>query len=87
MFAPTAAQLKPEQQQHLREGHGDEAEDNQDDEAKSPSALSSRRKLDEGGEWAADDAVHPSLKRFHTTVTKMIDVADELIFRNIVSYL
>lgn len=52
----------------------------------------SRRKLSIGGagEGMGDDSaerVHPSLKRFHWTVTNMVEVADELIFRKIVSYL
>ncbi|CAM9485175.1 unnamed protein product [Laminaria digitata] len=75
--------------EHRRKDHEDEAEGNQHDEAETPSVLSSRRKLADGGRWATDDAahVHPSLKRFHSTVTKMVSVADELIFRTIVSYL
>lgn len=51
----------------------------------------SRRKLSIGaGDGAGDDSVervHPSLKRFHWMVTNMVEVADELIFRKIVSYL
>lgn len=59
----------------------------------------SRRKLSIGGGegvgvgvgvGVGDDSaerVHPSLKRFHWTVTNMVEVADELIFRKIVSYL
>lgn len=34
-----------------------------------------------------EDEVHPSLKKFHWTVMKMVDEADELIFRRIVSFL
>lgn len=34
-----------------------------------------------------EERVHPSLKKFHWTVIKMVDEADELIFRRIVSYL
>lgn len=53
----------------------------------------SRRKLSIGaGEGTTDrdysaDRVHPSLKRFHWNVTTMIDTADELVFRKIVTYL
>lgn len=51
----------------------------------------SRRKLSIGASVeAGDDSsahVHPSLKSFHWTVTKMVDVTDELVFRRIVSYL
>eukprot|EP00752_Nemacystus_decipiens_P011626 g10321.t1 len=53
----------------------------------------SRRKLSvgAGGEGGVGDdsaeRVHPSLKRFHWMVTNMVEVADELIFRKIVSYL
>lgn len=34
-----------------------------------------------------DHVVHPSLKKFHSTVTKLVDVTDELVFRRIVSFL
>lgn len=53
--------------------------------------MASRRKMSiVGGEGGGDDSaehVHPSLKKFHWVVTNMVEVADELIFRKIVSYL
>ncbi|CAM9150098.1 unnamed protein product [Ascophyllum nodosum] len=39
------------------------------------------------GVTSEGEGVHPSLKKFHWTVGKMVDVADELIFRRIVTYL
>lgn len=88
MFAPTAVHLTLEQQ-HRRKDDRDEVEKSGHDEAEPASVLSSRRKLVDGGNWVTDDAVyvHPSRNRFHWIVTKMADVADELIFRRIVSYL
>ncbi|CAN0252328.1 unnamed protein product [Ectocarpus sp. 13 AM-2016] len=53
----------------------------------------SRKKLSiAAGEGTTDreywvERVHPSLRRFHWNVTTMIDTADELVFRKIVTYL
>ncbi|CAM9576818.1 unnamed protein product [Laminaria digitata] len=76
-------------EEHRRKEDEDEAEKSGHDEAETPSVLSSRRKLADGGKWVSDDTVdvHPSRKRFQWMVTKMIDDADELIFRKVVSYL
>lgn len=81
--------LKLEQHQPRRDDCGDDAEDNQHDEAELPLVLRSRRKLADGERWTTDDAVsvHPSLNRFHWTVTKVVGVSDEMIFQKIVSYL
>lgn len=46
-----------------------------------------RRRKDEGSREEGEDAVHPSLKKFHSTVMKLVDVTDELVFRRIVSFL
>lgn len=38
--------------------------------------------------WSGESSdVHPSLRKFHAVVTKLVDVTDELVFRRIVSYL
>ncbi|CAN0242872.1 unnamed protein product [Ectocarpus fasciculatus] len=56
-----------------------------------PSTSRKKLSIGEGGgaigrDYSAD-RVHPSLKRFHWHVTTMIDTADELVFRKIVTYL
>lgn len=86
---------------HERDGQGSsraaESASQQRDNTPAPEALClpvvSRRKLSigAGGDGGVGDdsaeRVHPSLKRFHWMVTNMVEVADELIFRKIVSYL
>lgn len=47
-------------------------------------------RMDEWGrnaDLSRDNVVHPSLKKFHATVTKLVDMTDELVFRRIVSFL
>ena len=87
-LAPTVVRLTLEQQPR-RKDREDEAEVNQQDKAEYLLAQSSRRKLADEWKWVTDDGVHvrPSRQGLHWTVAKMVDVADELIFRKIVSYL
>lgn len=84
--------LKQRQQQDSGSNHVAEGKTQPGDtlDAASLPAVSRRKLSIGGGEGIGDSSaerVHPSLKRFHWTVTKMVEVADELIFRKIVSYL
>ncbi|CAM9270749.1 unnamed protein product [Ectocarpus sp. 12 AP-2014] len=95
--------LHPQQKEHSMEEQGEKgnarkAQNNSQPgdvvvEAVCAPPSVSRRKLSIGaGEGTTDrdysaDRVHPSLKRFHWNVTTMIDTADELVFRKIVTYL
>lgn len=91
----------PQQQQQQKAEGGQQDEDGSSQRVDSTTQrcdtevvclpIVSRRKLSVGeAEGAGDDSaerVHPSLKRFHWMVTNMVEIADELIFRKIVSYL
>lgn len=85
---PTAVQLMLEQQ-HRVDGIQDEAEKNGHDEVQKLSVPGLQRRLSGGGrrEAGEDVNVHPSLKTLHWTVTKIVNVGDGQIFRNIVSCL
>lgn len=79
--SPSAGPPKPDDGQLLLRG-ADAGE-----EGVTPPRVSRMRMA--GVEWGGEvgHVVHPSLMKFHSTVAKLVDVTDELVFRRIVSFL